>query len=237
MFKMKNAIFFLFCLITSMTSGCSIEGSGITKSETREVPVFSGIELRSTANVYIVQGEKQDVRIEADDNLLQHIQTKVKDDALVISSDDKRFNSKSPINIYVTVKDLCMIDLSGSGNVITRNEINCQHMTIRLSGSGDIRAMLSGKSLKATLTGSGNLDLSGSTAETDFRLSGSGNINAGKLQTFSTNVLISGSGTSTVDVKNELTVNITGSGNVYYVEAPDKIRSRITGSGAIQKEA
>lgn len=232
---MKKSIFVLFSLIASMASGCGIEGSGIIKSETRDMPVFAGIELRSTANVYIMQGDKQEVKVEADDNILQHIETSVKNDALVISTDDKKFSTKTPVNIYVTVKDLCMIDLSGSGNIITRNEISCQHMTIRLSGSGDIRAILAAKSLKATLSGSGNLELNGSTAETDIRLSGSGNVNAGKLMTFTSNVHISGSGTSTVDVKNDLTVNITGSGNVYYVETPDKVRTRVTGSGNIQK--
>lgn len=232
---MKNSLFFLFLLLSSMSYGCSIQGSGVSKSETRELPAFSGLELRSTANVYIVQGDNQEVRVEADDNLLQHIETSVKNEALIISSDEKRFSSKSPINIYVTVKDLCMIDLSGSGNIITRNEINCQHMKIRLSGSGDIRAILNAASLKATLSGSGNLELNGATAATDIKLSGSGNINAGGLRTFSTNILISGSGTSTVDVKNQLTVNITGSGNVFYKETPEKVRSNISGAGMIQK--
>jgi hypothetical protein len=77
--------------------------------------------------------------------------------------------------------------------------------------------------------------MNGSSSESDIRISGSGNVNARGLQTFSSNILISGSGTSTIDVKNQLTVNITGSGNVFYIEAPEKIRSRITGAGAIQK--
>lgn len=232
---MKNSIFLLLVLFTSMASGCTIEGSGITKSELRALPDFSGIELRSTANVYIIQGDKQEVKVEADDNILSHISTSVSNNSLVISTDEKKLNPRTSVNIYVTVKELCMIDLSGSGNILTRNEILCQHMTIRLSGSGDIRAILNARSLKASLSGSGNLELNGSSAESDIRLAGSGNVNAKGLLTFSSNVLITGSGTSTIDVKNQLTVNITGSGNVYFVESPDKIRSRITGSGNIQK--
>ena len=108
-------------------------------------------------------------------------------------------------------------------------------MSVKLSGSGDIRVMIDSKTLKANLSGSGNLDLKGSSSETDIRISGSGNIDARELNSFSSAVAISGSGTSTIDVKNDLNVTITGSGNVYYVEEPGKISSKIIGSGAISK--
>ncbi|MBK8586342.1 MAG: DUF2807 domain-containing protein [Bacteroidetes bacterium] len=55
------------------------------------------------------------------------------------------------------------------------------------------------------------------------------------MNCFSSAVAISGSGTSTVDVKNDLNVTITGSGNVHYVQEPGKISSKIIGSGEISK--
>ena len=90
-----------------------------------------------------------------------------------------------------------MLELTGSGNIVTRSQFKCEFMNLKLSGSGDIRVMVDSKSLKANLSGSGNLDLKGSSAETDIRVSGSGNINARELNSFSSTVAISGSGTST----------------------------------------
>lgn len=220
--------------LTTSSYGCRTESSGRTTSEVRPLESFSGIELKSAANVYVTQGDVQEVRVEAEDNLLGKINTTVKNNSLVIDDEDNVKYTK-PVTIYITVKDLCLLELTGSGNIVTRSQFLCDFMNIKLSGSGDIRVMVNSKSLKANLSGSGNLVLNGSSAETDYRISGSGNINAHELNCFSSAVAISGSGTSTVDVKNDLNVTITGSGNVHYVQEPGKISSKIIGSGEISK--
>jgi hypothetical protein len=222
----------LVFILTACAFG--IEGSGKVITESRTVEKFSGIELKSVANVYITQGEAQEVKIEAEDNLMQHITTKVKNDELVIDC-DQEINSHEPINVYITVKDLCLLELSGSGNMITKNEINCEHMTLYLGGSGEMKVALKSQQLKATLSGSGNMNLSGSTSESDLRINGSGNMNAQQMKSFTSAVTISGSGNTKVDVNNELNVNISGSGNVRYVTEPAKITTKITGSGDVSK--
>jgi hypothetical protein len=222
----------LVFILTACAFG--IEGSGKVITETRTVEKFNGIELKSVANVYITQGETQEVKIEAEDNLIQHITTKVKNDELVIDC-DQEINSHEPINVYITVKDLCLLELSGSGNMITKNEINCEHMTLYLGGSGEMKVALKSQQLKATLSGSGNMNLSGSTSESDLRINGSGNMNAQQMKSFTSAVTISGSGNTKVDVNNELNVNISGSGNVRYVTEPAKITTKITGSGDVSK--
>jgi hypothetical protein len=222
----------LVFILTACAFG--IEGSGKVITESRTVEKFNGIELKSVANVYITQGETQEVKIEAEDNLIQHITTKVKNDELVIDC-DQEINSHEPINVYITVKDLCLLELSGSGNMITKNEINCEHMTLYLGGSGEMKVALKSQQLKATLSGSGNMNLSGSTSESDLRINGSGNMNAQQMKSFTSAVTISGSGNTKVDVNNELNVNISGSGNVRYVTEPAKITTKITGSGDVSK--
>ncbi len=221
-------------LLTTTSYGCRTEGSGKITSEVRQLESFSGIELKSAANVYVTQGDVQEVRVEAEDNLLGKINTTVKNNSLVIDDEDNIKYTKQ-VTIYITVKDLCLLELTGSGNIVTRSQFICDFMSIKLSGSGDIRVLVNSKSLKGNLSGSGNLVLNGSSAETDYRISGSGNINARDLNCFSSAVAISGSGTSTVDVKNDLNVTITGSGNVHYVNEPSKIASKIIGSGEISK--
>jgi hypothetical protein len=230
-----NTILLLIALfISPLTYGCKTKGSGKVTSELRSAEIFNGVEMKNAANIYITQGDKQEIRVEAEDNLISHIRTTVKNKELIIDN-DQEINNTQPINIYITVKEICLIELSGSGNIITKNQLNCDNMVMRLSGSGDIRASLSSNSIKTTLSGSGNLNLKGISAASDIRLSGSGNIDARELKTTSSNISITGSGTSTVDVHDALTVNITGSGNVYYISEPDRINSKIIGSGEILK--
>ena len=176
-----NFSLYLMLLLTSCTF--AIDGSGKIAAETRTVEKFSGVELKSSANVYITQGETQEIKIEADDNLLQYITTEVKNNELIIDCKEN-INSHEPINIYITSKDICLLELSGSGKIETKNEITCDHHTLHLGGSGDMTVTLKSQQLKATLAGSGTLNLNGSSSETMFRISGSGNINAQQMKTF-----------------------------------------------------
>jgi hypothetical protein len=54
-----------------LLTGCSVvNGSGQTKSETRTVSGFTGIELSGTGEVTIEQGDAESLTVEADDNVL-----------------------------------------------------------------------------------------------------------------------------------------------------------------------
>ncbi len=220
-----------------MFHGCAfgIDGSGKVVSENRSTINFTGIELQCSANVYFSQGDEQSIVVEAEDNIISHITTDVKSNALVVGTDGKDFNTHREINVYVTVKELCLLDLAGSGNMIGRSHINCDNMTLRIAGSGNIKTDVRSLSMKVKLSGSGNLDISGASSSTDIRITGSGNVNAKNLETVISSVSISGSGKSTINVSDALNVSITGSGDVYYVREPQKIITNITGSGNVSK--
>ena len=219
-----------------MLAACAfgIEGSGNVKSESRNVSAFNALELKNAANVYITQGEKTEVRVEAEDNILPLILTSVKNNTLIIDCEEN-IRTHEAVNVYITVKELCDAELSGSGSIITKSELRCDKMNLRLSGSGTVKFDVSASHLKTTLSGSGNMELNGSSDESSMRISGSGNIDARKMKTVMSTVHISGSGSARVDVNRELNVNITGSGNVRYVSEPAKVITNITGSGEVQK--
>jgi len=197
---------------------------------------FTGIELRNAANVYVTQGEATDIKIEADEEVASKLILEIKNDVLVIRS-EKENNSygKKKIDIYVTVKTLKLLELAGSGNMIMKNQVKGDDMSLLLSGSGNIEGSIDVKDLKMSIAGSGNIDVKGKTNDSTVKISGSGDVNGKELKTSTSTVSISGSGTSTVDVGDELNVTITGSGNVYYLSAPEKIHSKIVGSGKIEK--
>jgi len=222
---------FLF-FISSNIFGQDNNGSGNIVKEERDLSKFNGVELKNSANVFITQGKEQSFTIEAEDNIVSHITTTIKDSELKISTDEDIHPTKE-INIYITVTELSALELKGSGNIKTSNEIKCNDMTLRLTGSGNISLMLDSKTLNLELTGSGNIDLEGQTNEATMSISGSGNVESKGLKSINDEISITGSGNCTVDVKNNLNVLITGSGNVYYLTDPESIRGTIKGSGKI----
>ena len=66
--------------------GDCVEGSGKLLVETRDLPSFSGVNVSGSMDVYLTQGTTQAVKVEADDNLLKLIKTKVRGQELFISS-------------------------------------------------------------------------------------------------------------------------------------------------------
>jgi hypothetical protein len=154
---------------------------------------------------------------------------------LEIKMDDDDYKSNQSINVYVTVKDLCLLELSGSGKMIGKSHINCDEMTFRIAGSGNITADIRSLSVKISVSGSGGIDVAGTTTSMDIKIAGSGNVKAKDLQAVNTTVALTGSGSSTINTREELNVSITGSGGVRYVSEPAKVKTNITGSGNVSK--
>lgn len=227
-----NFIFYLMICLSS--SGCSLNGSGTVITESRNVETFTGIELKCSANVYLKQGNEQSVKIEAEGNLIQFISTTISDKKLIIK-DDKNLPYTRPVNVYITVKEICLLDLSGSGNIVMRNVFNCSSMNFRISGSGDIRAMVMTNNLTATNNGSGSMSINGSSKIIDVRVNGSGNIDADGLKAMNGKVSLTGSGNTKIDVEQDLNASITGSGNLYITAEPESMNANVTGSGKVLK--
>lgn len=68
----KNTALFLLLLVTTFTFGQrreKIKGSKIVTTSVKEVGEFDGIEADDNLEVYLERGEKNEIKIEADDNL------------------------------------------------------------------------------------------------------------------------------------------------------------------------
>lgn len=232
---MKRITYLLFFSILSYVNySCGIKGSGNIETVNRDLPTFSGIELRGAADVYIRQGEIQSVSVEAEENLLSDIIMTVNDNELLIDVNTENYPTR-PVNVHITVTELSLLELTGAGSMTTLNSLDCETLTLRLSGSGKILTNTNTQQLKASLAGTGNLELRGSAEDADIRIVGSGNVEAQNLKTQRAVVSISGEGSGTVDVIEQLVANLSGIGYVYYINEPNLIQSRITGTGDVLK--
>ncbi len=217
--------------------GCSlfncVKGSGNVTSESRVLSDFNKINIYANVNLYIRQNDNYSFDIEAEDNIIPHIKTKIKGDELIISTRTCIFNHK-PVNIYVSAPEFRRITLSGSGKIISENMLSGDKLDLMLNGSGKIDVELNIYKLYTELTGSGKVYLKGNAYSHKIMLSGSGVINALELETDDTFVNLSGSGICRINSNEKLKINISGSGIVEYTGSPDT-QSNVSGSGKIRK--
>jgi len=231
---MKTTILKLFSYLMLISITHQIAFAGNTTSQSRNVEPFTGIKLKNSANVYVMQGAVQSVKVEAEQSAITKITTTVKDGKLVISNDGS-LSSYNEIKILITVKELCSVSIEGSGNIKSKTLFTCKDFTATVAGSGDIMMTIEAGHLDASVTGSGNVVLTGKATKTKVNVAGSGDVKLEQLTTSEASVSIAGSGNCHINATDNLESKITGSGNILYINEPAHHTEKITGSGEVKK--
>jgi hypothetical protein len=217
----------------------TVRGSGRVTEEERPVSGITGVELATFGDLTIEVGDEEELRIQAEENLIPYFETEMRNGTLVIKQrQNVRIVSYKPVNFYLTVKEkeLESIEISGSGDV-RAPDLEAERFSITVTGSGDLRMEdLEAGRVKARLTGSGDLRMGNLDADTlDVRLSGSGDTAMDDLSANTLEVGMTGSGSLDIDggeVERQ-DVTITGSGS-YRARGLESVEAdvRLTGSGS-----
>jgi hypothetical protein len=205
------------CLINT-SSSCSfmgITGSGVMKTETREVPDFKRISTAGSINVDATVGSPKSVAVTVDDNLMQYVTTEVVDGTLKVGMKSGNYSPSKGFKVTVTTAELEKVSIAGSSDV-------------------DVKG-LKGSEFAAHISGSGDIHATGHVDKLDASISGSGDLKLADLESRDAKIKISGSGDARVNATETLDVHIAGSGDVRYRGQPKVTRS-IAGSGNVSKE-
>lgn len=217
--------------------GPGIAGSGIMVTETRDVEDFHAIEVDYPAEVIVTQGSSVSVEVEADDNLLPGLQTRVRNGTLEIfyrAEDRKWVNPSEGVKIMIVVEDLDDVRIESAGD-LTVDGVESEKLRISVSGAGNLELTdISIKELSVHLSGAGNVYASGDADEFELGISGFGNFNGKDLHTKTASVAMSGAGSATVWVDDELDADISGAGSVNYYGSPD-VTKRVSGVGSVSR--
>lgn len=244
----------LACNVTINSPGLgeTVRGSGTVIEENRNLSNISGVELTMPGMLYIEMGSSETFRIEAEDNLLEHIQTDVQAGRLVIRTrEGVNLQATRPIKYYLTVKELDTILVSSSGDVeagdlqsetfkatstssgnISIGKLDCTSLRVEISSSGDISiSELMGESTSVRISSSGDVEIGGGQVQQqDIDISSSGKYRAGELESANAEVNLTSSGTATLRVSDHLSGNLSSSGDIHYIGSPD-VNVRTTSSG------
>lgn len=235
--KLLTIATLLFFVATS-TISMAFSSSDV-KKENRKVADFDQISMSIPADLYLTQGSKNDVVIEADEDILAKIETEVDGDKLIIRFERwYNYRGTKSIKVYVTMKDIRKLVLAGSGDIISKSPIKAEKLGLVISGSGSILLDdLKVTNLYSVISGSGDIRVEGKNVggELEATVTGSGDIYTDGLEFKKADLTITGSGSIKAAVIDELDANITGSGRISYIGDP-LIDANITGSGKIRSD-
>src|ERR1051325_6906507 len=92
--------------------GHGVSGSGVRKSEKRDLKPFKAIDTTGAYEIYVTGQKSASFEIEADDNLLPLIKTDVLDGILVVSS-DQTINASKPVVMRISLPELSSLTSRG----------------------------------------------------------------------------------------------------------------------------
>lgn len=215
--------------------GSGVRGSGVTRTETREVRSFKGIEVGGAFDVEVVAGkDNAKVELSGDDNLLEYIETEVQGGVLHIST-RKSISPKTKMVIRITAQDLSSLKSSGASDVIV-NGIKNERFTLETSGAGSISGSVQTNDLRIETSGAGDVRLGGEAKTLSLETSGAADIDVHDLKAERVRVEVSGAGDVTVFASEELDVSVSGAGDVKYYGNPRVINKDISGAGSLHKK-
>ena len=202
----------LSCLF--VLSACGVRGSGVRKTEKRDLPAFTSIETTGAFEVEVTCQKAASFEIEADDNLLPLIDTEVKGGVLRVTT-TKHYSSRGSIVLRIAIPNL---------------------ESVRSTGAGKFHILdLKNDAFRIDSTGAATVVAEGQSKSVEISSTGAGKIDAHNLRANKANVRVTGAAGVEVNAIDELDVTVSGVGRVTYSGSP-KVTKHVSGAGQVTKK-
>ncbi|HTI59680.1 head GIN domain-containing protein [Mucilaginibacter sp.] len=211
--------------------------SASAQGQSRSVSGFSAIASGGPFNVHVKIDGNESVRVDADDDVINDIETVVEGNTLKIRFNrENRHRNIHKAEIYVEAKSLNSLANAGSGSIKVDGVVSGSSVKTILSGSGNISTAVKADDLRTVISGSGSIKITGSAGDAEIVVTGSGEVEGRGLKANSVSATITGSGNIHVEAEKSVSGHITGSGSVLYSGSATISDMRTTGSGRVSRE-
>ncbi len=222
-----------------MLSGCSygfggIHGNGNVVKQDRTLSSFNGLDVGGAFRVYLIQGDKEMVTVETDENLMDVIKTEVRGNTLYISTREDIRESKA-LNLYITFKELKSMDISGACKLSAEDKLNFGGLELDVSGASDFDLKMSAQNLDLDFSGASQVTLYGNAESAKLDLSGASKMDASELETGNFSADVSGASAGKIFVTGELSADVSGAASLKYKGDPKVTDFDVSGAGSLKK--
>lgn len=230
-------IYVLLAFVSMLLCSCwligpSVRGNGNVTEEIRHLEEFDEIEVSLGMNVYITHGSPASVKVVADNNLHEVIETDVDGDVLkvYVSANIREAREKK---VMVTVEDLTRVNVTSGGNVYSTNPIEAENIELKATLGSNMTMELDAKNLQAACSTGSNINLSGVAGESELEGSSGANLKAEALKSERCRMRASGGGNVYASVVQELEAKASSGGNIVYYGEPATADISSSGGGNI----
>jgi hypothetical protein len=193
----------------------SVKGSGVIKTEKREVKGFKQIDVSGAIEVEINAQKDFSVDVEADDNLLEYVKTEVDGDTLKIYT-KSRIWKHNKIRVVISMPELTEAEVSGASKITASN--------------------IKTESFKLDVSGASKIEVNGEAKDLKIESSGASKINAENLKVANADVEVSGATSVTINATEEVKAEASGASKIHYVGEPKNVIKDVSGASKVSQK-
>lgn len=215
--------------------GTGIDGSGNIITEKRKInETFTKISTSTGVNVIVEQGSPSEVEVETDDNLMEHIITKVENGTLIIKIDgDIDFMSK--INVRVKTEIISGLEATSGSSITSKNTLNGTSIAIKSSSGSEINVDLEYENVKCESTSGSDIEVSGKALQLETKSSSGSDIDAENLAANEVYAQSTSGSSTTVNPIVKLDGKASSGSSINYVKEPKTVTIEENSGGNVDK--
>lgn len=212
-----------------------VHGNGNVENEERMVSEnFTEVKGSAGLNVYLTEGSENKIIVEADENLLEIIETNIDNGRLNITTKKNIGKSKSK-KVHVTYKKLDEVYASSGADVIVNSVLKSEKIILEATSGSDLEVEVFAKEVLAETSSGADIIVTGKATLLMASSSSGSEINAKELMVINCNADASSGANIVVNVKENLSTEATSGGNIKYYGNPTAVSDDASRSGNVRK--
>lgn len=218
-------LMFLTLAISAALLACGnltnrIDGSGNVVAQDMAIMGFSTVDVGSTFDVTISPGATYKVKVEADDNLHEHLDIKKTDETLEIRLRSGTSTRNATLRAEITLPELRSVKLSGASKGRIQG-FESTRFDATLSGASFLIADIATGHAAISMSGASVIDLDGTGTTLTLTASGASKAELEEFYVDTAEIKLSGATTARVNVKEALEpITLSGASRLIYSGNP-----------------
>lgn len=213
-----------------------VRGNGTIKTETRTTGSFSRVGVGGNIDVLLKQDSSYQVKIETDENLMQHIIIRTDGDKLIIEPEDgHNLSGTKGIKVYVSAPVFEQLDASGASSFSSEGVLTAPAgMSTKLNGASDASLNLNTPKISATINGASKIIFKGQAKDLFIEANGASHAKCFELLTENADVDASGASGADIFASVSIKASASGASTVRY-KGNAAVNQRSSGASSVKK--
>lgn len=224
-------LFVAGCLILATSHALQIRGSGPVTTRSVDVAPFSLVSMPGMGELELVTGDRPNVAIRGDQNIVAGIQVHVVDGQLLLTFDARRGSSirlDEPLLVRVTAPSVGAVFLNGDSSLRAGTAVSGSRLRLSVEDEARVPGLiLGGGRLSLVMSNTASVHLSGRVDALDADLGVAASLDAVDLDALDVQTHVRDDATARVTALDSLSYAQAGNGTLRYYPTP---ATRVAGS-------